>query len=1067
MTAAHGPRPARRDRPSGLYEPLGWAVLRAPLLPAGTRDAAPGSASDSSLMPADPLLGLAIRLASPDLAAALERTGPHDRQAPRLERKLRRYLIRMTTRPTPFGLFAGVGLVRWAPATDLGIDPAASRTATRADMGWLNELTESLREDPDIGPHLRLMTSPAVSLHRGRAVLTQGPAAGTSVRATAGVRLVLGAARLAASREELEQAVRAIPGATPEKTGRLVEELRSQGFLISELSPAPTRGDPVTWVRRCLGAIPSGRARAAERQLGVLAAELADWDELPLDRKAEHLPALRDLLADVHRAVTRAGSDTARAGAGGVGIRNGTLQTDTALAFRSTALHAAVAAEAAEAAELLLRLSRLPRAMPHLDDYRRAFEGRYGAYRQVPLLELLDPATGLGPPSAPRAGGPGSGPRDRLLLDLAVEAVRERRRVVELDDELLSRLATPAPAPEDVPPSLELSFFVAATSPDAVDRGDFRIVVGPNAGVCAAGRSLGRFAALLGPPAAEALEELARTEQVHEPDTLIAEVVHAPDPPRSANVALRPAVRRHEILVDAWPGVPPEGVIPVRELVVGIRNGRFVIGWPAGGAEVIGVQGHMLNTRRASAAVRFLVDVTHDRWCRLSGFSWGPAAGLGRLPRVQRHRTVLAPAQWRPDPAMVDSSGSEGGFGPALATWRSTWDVPSRVYLTVADHRLLLDLDDPRDVELLRDELRTGARDGYAVLQEALPGPEHAWLPGPDGGHMCEVVAPLVRRGGARRGGVSPDFARVVDPVTRLRPPGSDWLYLKLYCEPRREEELIGGPVRAFAEQAASSGLADGWFFVRYADPEPHVRLRLHRDPAAPVGPLMEQACAWAGGLTAEGLCGRFSFETYEREVERYGGEAGTAAAEALFTADSPGVAEMLRARTEGRLDTDLPELAVATIDDLLACLGLSPEERAAFSYGGPSSSRQGGTEYRRRQQALRRALGGAAPAGGELSRLLTARRSVLGPAVARIEALHQRGGLWQTREALCHSLVHMHANRLLGIDPSGEALALELLRRTRAGLVKAPLAPLSREWRDSADPRAADQGRRTAGGGG
>ncbi|MEV4937359.1 lantibiotic dehydratase [Streptomyces zaomyceticus] len=1039
MTGHDRPQPVRRAPRAALYEPLGWAVLRAPLLPAATRNATAQSPSAPSLLPPDPLLDLAVRTASPDLAAALERTGPQDGQARRLARKLRRYLIRMTTRPTPFGLFAGVGLVRWAEATNLAIVPTASRTATRADMGWLSGLTESLQHDPDIGPHLRLMASPAILLHGGRAILTDEPA-GTSVRATAAVRLVLGSARAGISRIELERAIADVPGATPDKAARLVGDLWDQGFLISELGPAPTCGDPMTRLRGSLEDIASGRARAVARKLARFAEELALWDALPLERKADHLPALHDLLADVDQTVAPARSGRGRDRANGDGTRNSVLQTDTALSLLSTGLNASVAAEAAEAAEVLLRLG-LPQGMPHLDDYRRAFEARYGAHRQVPLLELLDPATGLGPPASPGAGGPGNDPRGQLLLDLAVQANRERARVVELDDGLLSRLATPDPAPEHIPPSIELSFFIAALSPAAIDEGNFQIVVGPNLGASAAGRSLGRFAGLLGPPAREALEEVARIEQGHTPDTLIAEVVYAPRPARSANVALRPAIRRHEILVDAWPGVPSEDAIPVRELVVGMENGRFVATWPAGRARIVGVQGHMLNTLRAPAAVRFLADIAHDRRRRFAAFSWGPAARLAYLPRVQRHRTVLAPAQWRLESDIAHGGGPDGDFPPVLSKWRSDWDVPSHLYLTVADNRLLLDLDDGQDVELLQEELGAGAPGGSVVLQEALPGPEHAWLPGTGGGHMCEVVAPLVRRGGEQPGTEPPMTTRAVGPVTRLRPPGSDWLYLKLYCDPHREEDLIGGPLLDFAQQATMRGLVDGWFFVRYADAEHHVRLRFHGDPAALIGPLTEQACVWADGLRTEGLCTKFSFDTYEREVERYGGEAGIEAAEALFAVDSPSVADILRARAEGQLRTDLLEVAVFSIDHLLACLGLSPEERASFSYGGPSSSPQGGSEYRKRQRALRQALGGALPVDGEVSRLLTARRPALESAAARFTALHRDGSLWRSRQTLCHSFVHMHANRLLGTDRPGETMALELLRRTRAGLVKAPLA--------------------------
>ncbi|MGW8784443.1 lantibiotic dehydratase [Streptomyces sp. NPDC055796] len=1015
-----------------MYEPLGWALLRAPLLPAKLRPYAQAAVPGS-------LLHLAVQVASPDLAAELERAGPLDEPSPRLARKLRRYAIRMCTRPTPFGLFAGVGLARWAAATDVAINPAASRTHTRADMGWVHDLTEGLRTDPDIRPHLHLMAAPGILLRSGRAFLPDGHGTGASVRATAAVRRVLTAARQATLRTDLLAAVSALPGATPGRAAQLVDELTEQGFLISESFPAPTGGDPITRLRTCLEVTGAPGALAVAEELARLLEAFARWDELSLDRKGAALASLLDRMGEIHPSAD--GSKR--------------LQTDTALSLPAAGVHASVGSEAAAAAELLLRLNRRPNGARRLEQYHRAFEGRYGPHYQVPLLELLDPSVGLGPPSDHGEGmrNLGQDPCGQVLLDLALEANREHRTAVELDDGLLARLAPDDPDPDGLPPSLDLSCLLAAASEEAIDRGSFQLVIGPNIGASAAGRTLGRFTGLLGPPAHQALQELARIEQTHEPGRLLAEVVYAPDPPRSANVALTLPVRRHEILVDTWPGVPSENAIPLNELVVGERAGHFVISWPSGGAEVVAVQSHMLNTARAPAAVRFLLDVAQEGRHPFAPFSWGPASGFVHLPRVQRGRIVVALAQWRLDPARVLGLEQDDTFAAAVARWRATWDVPRHVYLTAADNRLLLDLDDPKDLELLHEELGAGGSHRTLLLQEALPGPEHAWLTGPDGGHMCELVVPLVRTADERHASEPPPVIHVVEAETRLRPPGSDWLYLKLYCDPQQEEDLIAGPMADFGRYAIESGLCEGWFFVRYADPETHVRLRFHGDPALLTGPLMEQACAWAGGLRADGQCRRFSFETYEREVERYGGAHGMAAAEVLFMADSPSVAEMLRAHAEGSLDIDLVDLAVVTIDDLLARLGLSPAERAGFSYGGPSTSRFGGAAYRERKAALRTVLGSADPfGGGELAHLLAARGEALRPAVDLITSLCRAGGLCRSDGELRQSYVHLHANRLLGTDTASEALALELLRRTRGGLLRVALATGDDEQQERGD---------------
>src|SRR5260370_41602788 len=84
----------------------------------------------------DPTIRAALAVGSGNLFDALSRPGPSGREDPKTSGKLLRYLIRMSTRPTPYGLFAGVGLAGWAPETNLSILPGRPRTRTRPDMAW-------------------------------------------------------------------------------------------------------------------------------------------------------------------------------------------------------------------------------------------------------------------------------------------------------------------------------------------------------------------------------------------------------------------------------------------------------------------------------------------------------------------------------------------------------------------------------------------------------------------------------------------------------------------------------------------------------------------------------------------------------------------------------------------------------------------------------------------------------------------------------------------------------------------------------------------------------------------
>ncbi len=57
------------------------------------------------------------------------------------------------------------------------------------------------------------------------------------------------------------------------------------------------------------------------------------------------------------------------------------------------------------------------------------------------------------------------------------------------------------------------------------------------------------------------------------------------------------------------------------------------------------------------------------------------------------------------------------------------------------------------------------------------------------------------------------------------------------------ESDIVRGPLRDFSETVMSAGLADSWFFIRYADPDPHLRIRFHGDPERLTGTFWPVVC--------------------------------------------------------------------------------------------------------------------------------------------------------------------------------------------------------------------------------
>jgi lantibiotic biosynthesis protein len=1041
-----------------LYSPLDFVMVRVPLLPVESYYSLSSEESQLSLL-ADTRIQRAIAVGSASLLGTVERfkqSGLTRRDAERMRAKLLRYQIRMSTRPTPFGLFAGVALGSWGEQTNLTVRSTCALTRTRPDMAWLMEFVLSVEANPAIRRRLGYCANPLAVIEADRFALAErapmgkgAPGLPVSVRATNAVKQAMSLARSPIPHEMLvARLCELISSATPEKVEKLLTELWEQTFLLTDLRPPMTCESPARYVAERLARIPEAADELTRLNAFLKAA--SDWDHLESEDGSQAFGVL-----------------LAQAGVPADGSKGTPVQVDMATSVEGR-LGNALAVEASRAAELLLRLSPAPRGLSSLASYRQSFAGRYGHDREVPLLELLNPHRGLGAPSMHGHGATGPEPakaaeRAQTLLQLACSALHNRERAVLLDEKCLARLETWRPDVDTAPLSMDINILVAAASAATIDNGDFMMAVGPNLGAMAAGRNLGRFADLLGTDGQQALERTAAAERAHAPDDLWAEIVYLPSNFRSANVVIRPPVRSHEIPLGVMAGVPPASVIPLNELVVGIENNRFYVRWPAADKRVRFSSGHMLNLHNAPPVGRFLVDLSLDGKAVFSSFDWGSVEIFPYLPRVQVGRIVLRPAQWRiqKDDFTIETAAA---YRNSLDRWRAQWDVPRHIFLSIGDNRLVLDLDQEAQAAELKAELQKLPVGGSVIVQEVLPRLDEAWMTGPGGHYYSEFIVSLVLRSDLTSSARPAAAARnertatasvathgmTEQPVAQLQrsyPPGSEWLFVKVYCPRNVEDDIISESMRTFSENVTAAGLASEWFFIRYSDPDSHLRLRFHGSPERLTSQLFGHVCDWARRLMADELCLKFVFDTYEQEVERYGGLAGMAAAETLFSVDSRYSADLLRSSRAKQWQHDRTTLLLISIDDLLDGLGMNEEERLGWYRGqAKPGGAEAGSDYRERKALLRSLLGtpeflANEPGGDEIANVFKSRREALAPAAASLRQLAERGELGQSLDELCASFVHLHVNRLGGLAALSEQRILNLLLRTREGLHKSPAA--------------------------
>jgi thiopeptide-type bacteriocin biosynthesis protein len=275
--------------------------------------------------------------------------------------------------------------------------------------------------------------------------------------------------------------------------------------------------------------------------------------------------------------------------------------------------------------------------------------------------------------------------------------------------------------------------------------------------------------------------------------------------------------------------------------------------------------------------------------------------------------------------------------------------------------------------------------------------------------------------------------------VARSFPPGSEWLFVKLYTGPATADQVLRDVVRPVVKRVMPAGAADGWFFVRYGDPDWHLRLRFHGHPARLGGEVLPALQAAAAPLLRDGRLWRVQLDTYEREVERYGGEAGIVLAERFFQADSEAVLALAELLPEDARGDVRWRLALVGMDLLLGDLGFDLEARHAVVHEARETfaaefradaefGHQLAHRFRPERKGLEALLDLAAVADAPFAaplEVLRRRSEALAPVTAEMRARAQAGRLSVPLTELAPSYLHMHANRLLRSAQRAQELVL------------------------------------------
>ena len=1014
---------------------------------------------------------------------------------------LGKYLARAAYRCTPFGLFATVATGTMGNITDFApLDNAPPTPRVRFDFSVQAKIVNWLLSDRQLCKKLAYQANNSISMHGNKLYFVEGIDSAerkqyqfNQVERETYLDSLLALAQQNTPYAQLQQHLITQAEVNAEEADAYLEELIASQILVPDLGICITGPDSFNAVLKRLEAIGEREKIAPLEQL---------WQSLANDGAIPPASPSTSPWApkfdQIHHAIKELGWFELE--------RKHLFQVD-AKRNVTPILSQTIADRIATATKLLAQLTM--RQMTYLDDFKRRFFERFED-KETPLDKLFneeigipfpkvnrpisDLLRGIDFPAAPSASSPEIqwDAFHKLLFKKFTTALAQGASEIHIS----AQEADHVHVGKNHAPTLrggvfaQAMLFTAGIQPDIDGANDgnndnskigiYLQSTGGQTGV----ELLGRFCDL-DQTLTEKVRAILTKQDQADSNIIHAEVVHLPQD-RILNVVARPVLSEYEIPYLGVSGAAKERQIPVSDLMISLENNRFLLRSKRLNKQVIprltsahNYFGDNLNL------YQFLCCLASQDQARF-GFKWPLVFDSANfLPRVSLDGVVVALATWRLENADIDALRTAQNAGSAaLAQWRCEHKIPRFISTDSFDNVLPIDLENTVMVQVLLDEIGTQDR---VEIREAIA------LNTPDGReclgqHNVEVIMPMQVKVGVKvevdvPAPKLPDHApakisttptiptnRTVRPDTLempyFYPPGSEWVYFKIYCGQSQVDELLSQYLAPLMRTALGEGLIDKWFFIRYNDPEHHVRIRAASCGQAAATAVYHRLAALCQTALQDGFGWKVLIEGYDREVSRYGGLEAIAHCEKLFHLDSELMVDFINSS-----DTQIPVsrrwlFAVFCVTALLDAFGLNKDKkkqlvsnlaesfRREFHFG-PRQKVQLGARYRSYRQALDAAVFGRGTESttglatestttimqekAQWLALIKLYQPERDTHILVIKSLADEGKLSATVEQIIGSLVHMHCNRLFIADQRAhEAVFYDFLDRIQESLLAA-----------------------------
>lgn len=267
--------------------------------------------------------------------------------------------------------------------------------------------------------------------------------------------------------------------------------------------------------------------------------------------------------------------------------------------------------------------------------------------------------------------------------------------------------------------------------------------------------------------------------------------------------------------------------------------------------------------------------------------------------------------------------------------------------------------------------------------------------------------------------------------------PGSNWLYFKIYTSIKNADKLLVNNLSDYTDDLYKKKLIDKWFFIRYNDPQNHIRLRIHLSSLDHFSEIFSLFNLFFEKEMVKGSVWNLKIDTYSRELERYGSER-IEEVESIFWIDSLSISNLLR---EIDSSSDKYEIRWQTglllVDGLFDAFDYSLDERSQlinhisnsylqeFNFKSAIQTKQLNDKYRKNRSLIEKVMKKVTVSVSEQS--LIEKRNFQITEIFQI--INNNGKIKkEDHDSLLSSLIHMSMNRLFISNNRANELVLYYL---------------------------------------